>query len=87
MQRKLFKKIGQDLAADPELNQDLLEPFKSQGIRAVDDGTLVVRGKFMTRAGKQFAVRKAVLTAAQRAFQENGIKAVPKPIQPPTEGK
>ena len=34
--RKLFKKVGQEIADDPELNQDLLEPFKSQGIRRGD---------------------------------------------------
>ncbi len=79
----MFKKIGQDITADPELNQDLLEPFKSQGISAVEDGTLVIRGKFMARAGKQFAVKKAVLTAVQHAFRENGIRAVPKPLSAP----
>lgn len=27
--RKLFKKIGQEIADNPDLNADLLEPFKS----------------------------------------------------------
>jgi small-conductance mechanosensitive channel len=76
--RKLFKKVGQEIADDPELNEDLLEPFKSQGISAVEDGTLLIRGKFKARAGKQFTVRKAVLTAVQRVFRENDIQAVPK---------
>ncbi|MGO4705240.1 mechanosensitive ion channel family protein [Microvirga sp. 2MCAF38] len=78
--RKLFKKVGQDIADNPELNQDLLEPFKSQGIAAVEDGTLVIRGKFKARAGKQFAVRKAVLLSVQKVFRENGILVVPKPL-------
>ena len=78
--KKLFKKIGQDIAADPELAVDLLEPFKSQGIGMVEDGTLVVRGKFMARAGHQFGIKKAVMKAVQQAFTENGIKAVPKPL-------
>jgi hypothetical protein len=87
--RKIFKKVGQDIADDPELNQDLLEPFKSQGIADVEDGTLLIRGKFKAKAGKQFAVRKAVLTAVQKAFQDYGIIAVPKPlglpgVAPPT---
>ncbi|MET0429267.1 MAG: mechanosensitive ion channel family protein [Microvirga sp.] len=76
--RKLFKKVGQEIADDPELNEDLLEPFKSQGIAAVEDGTLLIRGKFKARAGKQFAVRKAVLTAVQQIFRENDIQAVAK---------
>lgn len=78
--RKLFKQIGQDIAADPELAGDLLEPFKSQGIAEVDDGTLIIRAKFKARPGKQYMIRRAALKAAHNAFRENGIKAVPKPL-------
>lgn len=78
--RKLFKQIGQDIAADPELAGDLLEPFKSQGIAEVDDGTLIIRAKFKARPGKQYMIRRAALKAAHKAFRENGIKAVPKPL-------
>ena len=78
--RKIFKKIGQDIAADPEIAGDLLEPFKSQGIAEVEDGTLVIRAKFKAKAGKQTMIRRAALTAVHRAFQENGIQAVPKPL-------
>lgn len=81
--RRLFKQIGRDLEADPELRPDLLEPFKSQGIAAVEDGTLVIRGKFKARAGRQFAIRRAVLAAVQRAFHANGIVAVAHPAQMP----
>lgn len=78
--RKLFKKIGQDILEDPELAPDILETFKSQGISSVEDGTLVVRGKFVTKPGHQTTVRRAVLKAVHQAFQENGIRAVPKPL-------
>ena len=50
--RKIFKKIGQEISADPELAGDLLEPFKSQGIAEVEDGTLVIRAKFKAKAGQ-----------------------------------
>ncbi|TRC73989.1 mechanosensitive ion channel [Mesorhizobium sp. WSM4310] len=78
--RKIFKKIGQDISANPELAADLLEPFKSQGIAEVEDGTLVIRAKFKAKAGRNFMIRRAVLIAVQQAFQENGIQAVPKPL-------
>jgi small-conductance mechanosensitive channel len=78
--RKLFKQIGQDIAQDPELSPDLLEPFKSQGIASVEDGTLVIRGKFKAKAGKQFGIRKAILAAVQTGFRDSGIRAVPKPM-------
>jgi len=82
--RKLFKRIGQEIADNPELNADLLEPFKSQGIFSVEDGTLVLRGKFKACSGRQFAIRKAVLAAVQRTFHDNGIVAVPRPLPLPT---
>ena len=79
--RRLFKKIGQEISANPEFTADLMETFKSQGIGMVEDGTLMLRGKFMARAGHQFAIKKAVLAAVQKAFTENGIKAIPKPFE------
>lgn len=81
--RKLFKKIGQEVAADPDLSVNLIEPFKSQGIAAIEDGTLVIRGKFKARAGRQFMIRKAILNKVMRTLQDNGIKLVPKPLQVP----
>lgn len=81
--RKLFKKIGQEVAADPELNADLLEPFKSQGIAALEEGTLVIRGKYKARAGRQFQIRKAILSKVRTTLAENDIKLVPKPLHVP----
>jgi small-conductance mechanosensitive channel len=78
--RRLFKKIGQDIAADPELAPDLLEPFKSKGIGDVEDGTLIIKAAFTAKPGKQSMIRRAVLMAVQNAFRENGIQAVPKPM-------
>jgi len=78
--RKLFKKIGQDIASDPELAPDLIEPFKSKGIGEVEDGTLIIKASFTAKPGKQSMIRRAALRAVQNAFRENGIKAVPKPM-------
>lgn len=84
--RKLFKKIGQEIEADPELNADLLEPFKSQGIAALEEGTLVIRAKYKARAGRQFQIRKAILSKVRIVLAENGIKLVPKPLHVPEMG-
>lgn len=78
--RRLFKKIGQDIAANPELAPDLIEPFKSQGIGEVEDGTLIIKAKFTAKPGKQSMIRRAALMAVQNAFRDNGIHAVPKPL-------
>jgi len=78
--RKLFKKIGQDLLADPELSPGIIETFKSQGIANVEDGTLVVRGKFTARPADVSGIRRSVLKAVHQAFRENNIRVVPKPL-------
>jgi small-conductance mechanosensitive channel len=72
--RKIFKKIGQDLMADPELGPGFIEPFKSQGVLATDDSAFVVRGKFMAKPGAQFLIRRSIFSAVQKAFAEEGIK-------------
>jgi small-conductance mechanosensitive channel len=71
--KKIFKGIGKDLLAHPELGEDFLQPFKSQGVAEVDDNGIVVRGKFMAKPGKQFMIRKELYVRVQKAFEEAGI--------------
>jgi len=71
--RKIFKQIGQEMMEVPEFAQDFMQPFKSQGVYQVDDVGIVVRGKFMSKPGKQFVLRREVYQRVQRAFQANGI--------------
>lgn len=72
--KKIFKKIGADLLAHPEIGEDFIQPFKSQGVLEVDDYGLVIRAKFMAKPGKQFMIRKEAYIAVQNAFAENGIE-------------
>lgn len=72
--RKIFKKIGQDMLAIPELTEDFLQPFKSQGVLEIDDVGMVIRGKFMAKPGKQFMIRKEIFNRVNKAFEENGIE-------------
>lgn len=72
--RKIFKKIGQDLWEDERFKGDFLEPFKSQGVSAIDDVGITIRGKFMARPGTQFMIRKEIYNRVQDAFEKNGIE-------------
>ncbi len=72
--KKIFKKIGADLMQVPEFADDLLQPFKSQGVLEVGDVGIVVRGKFMAKPGTQFTLRKEIYSRVQKAFEENGIE-------------
>ena len=71
--KKLFKVIGAEMLEHPTLGKDFLEPFKSQGVKTIEDSAMIIRGKFMARPGTQFMIRKELYNRVQKAFQENGI--------------
>jgi small-conductance mechanosensitive channel len=79
--RKLFKKIGQDIMEMEEFKEDILAPFKGQGVADVDDVGIVVRGKYTTKPGKQFGVRKEIYKRVQKEFDENGIQFARKEVR------
>jgi moderate conductance mechanosensitive channel len=70
---KLFKQIGRDLQARPDIGQDFIEPFKSQGVSGTDDDALLIRAKFTARPGRQFVLRREIYAAVQQAFAQHGI--------------
>ena len=76
--RKLIKKIGQELAADPEFAADTLQPLKMQGVDSFGDFAIVLRMKLMTKPNAQFGIKRRAFMMIKKAFDENGIKiAVP----------
>jgi small-conductance mechanosensitive channel len=74
MIKKIFKKIGNDMIADPDLGAGFLEPFKSQGVLEFNDIGMVIRGKFMAKPGAQFTIRKEINNRVQDAFRDAGIE-------------
>ncbi|TCL75555.1 mechanosensitive ion channel family protein [Rhizobium sp. BK251] len=84
--RKLVKKIGQDLAADPEFAADIIEPLKMQGVENFGDYGIELRVKMKTKPGGQFVLRRKALVAIKRAFEENGIE-IPYPTVHVREGE
>jgi small-conductance mechanosensitive channel len=86
IKKKVYKKI-QD---DPDLGPKLLEPIKSQGVRELDDSAMVMRVKYKTKPGDQFAIRKEVYHLMQEAFREEGIEFAHRNVtvyMPPGAGK
>ena len=86
IKKKVYKKI-QD---DPDLGPKLLEPIKSQGVRELDDSAMVMRVKYKTKPGDQFAIRKEVYHLMQEAFKEEGIEFAHRNVtvyMPPEAGK
>ncbi|MFT7593474.1 MAG: small-conductance mechanosensitive channel [Paracoccaceae bacterium] len=72
--KKIFKKIGAEMSADPLYENDFLEPFKSQGVLQFDDVGIVMRGKFMAKPGTQFTIRKEIYNRVRTEFAANGIE-------------
>lgn len=72
--KKIIKRIGQEMLADPELGPKFIEPLKSQGIFEIDDdGALVIRVKFMSKPREQFVLRREAFHRIQKAFAADGI--------------
>jgi small-conductance mechanosensitive channel len=71
--KKIIKRIGQDLAADPEMGPHILQPLKSQGVLAMEDSALLVKAKFTAKPGEQFVIRREAYQRIKQAFDEAGI--------------
>jgi small-conductance mechanosensitive channel len=79
--RKIIKRIGEEMMADPELAPGFLQPLKSQGIMAADDSALVVRAKYMARpTDLLYVIRREAYSRIIKAFTENGIKFAHKEV-------
>jgi small-conductance mechanosensitive channel len=73
--RKLIKKkVYYPIRDNEELGPKLLDPIKSQGVRQMEDSAMVMRVKFKTPPGEQFAIRKEVYRLMREAFEEEGIE-------------
>lgn len=72
--KKIFKKIGAEMMADPTHAEGFLQPFKSQGVFDFDDVGMIIRGKFMAKPGKQFTLRKEIFNRVKTEFKANGIE-------------
>jgi moderate conductance mechanosensitive channel len=71
--KKIFKKIGAEMQADPVMGPNLLDPPKSQGVLEIDDSAMVIRCKFMAKPGEQFVIRRELYQKVQKEFEAAGI--------------
>jgi len=79
--RRIFKKVGQQIMEIPEYKDDILAPFKSQGAADVTDVGIVIKGKFMTKPGGQWMVKREIYTRVQTMFKQYGIEFARKEIR------
>jgi small-conductance mechanosensitive channel len=88
--KKILKKIGEELAADPDYAADILQPLKSQGVIATEDSAIVVRAKFTAKpTATSFMMRRVAYDKIIAAFRAAGIKFAHKEVTvnvPPSYG-
>jgi moderate conductance mechanosensitive channel len=70
--RKLIKKVGEEMMADPEVGGMMMEPLKGKLYR-VDPGVKIFRCKFRTAPGKQFDLRAQAYKRIEAALKKMEI--------------
>ncbi|MBW2514719.1 MAG: mechanosensitive ion channel family protein, partial [Deltaproteobacteria bacterium] len=68
------KKVYKEILKNEERAPKLLAPIKSQGVRQMEDSAMVMRVKYKTKPGEQFAIRKEVYRLMREAFEAAGIE-------------
>ena len=71
---KLLREIGEDLRADPEYADDIIEPMEINGLDRFDDSAVVIRSRLKTRAGAQWRVKREFNRRVKLKFDEEGIE-------------
>jgi moderate conductance mechanosensitive channel len=72
--RKLIKRIGLELAEDPEFKHWVLEPIKMQGVQEFGEYGIVLRVKATTRPGGAFGMKRKFYVRLRQVFKEQGIE-------------
>ncbi len=70
--RKMIKKVGEDMLADPTVGPLIIETLKGKLYR-IDPGVKIFRCKFRTAPGKQFDVRAQALKRVEVALKGLGV--------------
>ncbi len=73
MVRKLVKKVGEEMAQDPELKDKIIEPLKSQGAIGITGRSFEIGCKFTAKPGQQFGIRRHAFAMLQRALKQKGV--------------
>ncbi|RUX49569.1 mechanosensitive ion channel family protein [Mesorhizobium sp. M4A.F.Ca.ET.020.02.1.1] len=72
--RKLIKRIGLELAEDPEFKHWVLSPIKMQGVQEFGEYGIVLRVKVTTRPGGAFSMKRKFYVRLRQVFKEQGIE-------------
>lgn len=71
---RVVKEVGEELAADPDLQTKLLEKPTLASVKGFSENGLIVRILAKTTPGAQWKVRSEFYTHLKKAFEKNKIK-------------
>lgn len=70
----IMKKVGEELAEDPEFKSFMLEPPEIFGVDKFADSAVIIKGRVRTKPIRQWAVGREYLRRIKYAFDENNIE-------------
>jgi small-conductance mechanosensitive channel len=71
--RKIIKKLGIELAADPEYASSVIVPIKMQGVQGFGDYGIDLRLKMTTKPGEGSSMKRKFYVRIRQAFKEANI--------------
>ena len=71
---KLLREVGEDLRADPEYADDIIEPMEINGLDRFDDSAVVIRSRLKTQPGAQWRVKREFNRRVKLKFDAEGIE-------------
>ena len=72
--RKASKKIGAEIMEMPQFKEDILAPFKMQGVADIVENALLIRFKFTARPGNPAAIQREAVKRMFNTFPAEGIE-------------
>jgi len=70
----VLREVDEDLRADPDYKALILEPLDIWGVDRFADSAVIVRARYKTRPGNQWAVGRAFNGRMKKAFDARGIE-------------
>ena len=71
---EIIKQIDEDLRADEEFKNDILEPIEILGLERFDESAQVIRARIKTKPIKQWGIGRAFNARLKKKFDELGIE-------------
>lgn len=71
---QVMQKVGSELTEDPEWGAKITEPMSTFGVQELADSAVIVRVRFKTTPGDQWAIRREYNKRIKAAFDNVGIE-------------